>query len=78
VAEDENAFVVEREPGGAFRVRGVRVERAAAMTDWDNEAAVARFQRVLWAMGVTEELRGHGIRQGDTVHIGRAELEWTD
>jgi Obg family GTPase CgtA-like protein len=29
-------------------------------------------------MGITEALRGAGIREGDTVHIAGFELEWTD
>ncbi|HID87666.1 MAG TPA: DUF1967 domain-containing protein, partial [Anaerolineae bacterium] len=74
--EDEEAFRVLREEEGVFRVEGRRVERAAAMTDWDNEEAIARFQRVMAAMGVTAALEEAGVQEGDTVHIGQVELEW--
>jgi GTP-binding protein len=77
-AVDEDAYTVEREPDGAFRVRGVRIERTAAMTDWDNDEAVARFQRVLYALGIDRALRGAGAGRGDTVHVGEAELEWAE
>jgi len=74
-AEEEDAFEVVRE-GDNFRVRGRRVERAAAMTDWNNQEAVARFQRILKAIGVLEALRQAGCQPGDTVVIGDYELEW--
>ncbi len=78
VAMDENAFRVERLPEGGYRVSGPRIERAAAMTDWSSEPAIARFGRVIEAMGVADALRAAGVREGDTVHIGKVELEWSD
>ena len=61
---------------GAFRVRGRRVERLAAQTDFENEESAARFQRDLARLGVDEELRRHGVAPGDLVRIGATELEW--
>jgi GTP-binding protein len=46
------------------------------MTDWANDEAVARFQRIIKAMGVQEALRAAGVQPGDTVLIGDHELEW--
>jgi GTP-binding protein len=74
-AEDEDVFEIVRE-GDDFRVRGRRVERTAVMTDWNNREAVARFQRILEAMGIFEALRGAGVQPGDTVFVGDHELEW--
>ena len=76
--DDEDAFTIEREGDGAFRVRGVRVERAAAMTDWGNDDAIARFQRILHAIGITDALHEAGVEEGDTVTIGAYELTWYD
>lgn len=73
--EDENAFEIIREDDH-FRVRGRRVERVAAMTDWNNDEAVARFQRILRAIGVLDALQRAGVKPGDTVFIGNSELEW--
>jgi GTPase len=70
-----DAFVVERE-NGAFRVRGKRIERLAAQTNFDNEESAERFQRDLARLGVEDELRKAGVSAGDTVRIGRTELEW--
>ncbi|MFQ6016361.1 MAG: GTPase ObgE [Anaerolineae bacterium] len=72
---DEETFTVSRE-GDAFRVQGPRVERVVAMTNWELEEGVERFQRVLEAMGVAAALREAGIQTGDTVHISDMELEW--
>ncbi len=70
-------FSVER-VGAAFRVRGRRVERLVAQTDFDNEESAERFQRDLERMGVAGELRRAGIAPGDTVLVGERELEWGD
>lgn len=68
-------FAVEREPGG-FRVRGRLVERAVAMTDLDNDEAVAFLQRTLTKMGVTTALLEAGVKPGDVVRFGKIEFEW--
>ncbi|MFL5679912.1 MAG: GTPase ObgE [Chloroflexota bacterium] len=68
-------FVVEVENGG-FRVRGRRIERLAAQTNFDNEESAERFQRDLARLGIEDELRKAGVAAGDTVRIGATELEW--
>jgi GTP-binding protein len=71
-----DGFAVEPEEDGAFRVRGKRIERIAAQTNFDIEESAERFQRDLERMGIDAELRRAGIRPGDLVRIGGAELEW--
>jgi len=68
--------VVAEEDG--FRIRGRRVETAAARTDFENDESRDRFWRLLERMGVDDELRRAGAGPGTTVHVGRAELEWGD
>ena len=80
-AEPEEAFTIGQEEDGdgvrtGWRVRGVRVERVAAMTPFVLPEAVARFQRQLRAMGVMEALEEAGVQPRDTVHIGEREMEW--
>ncbi|MEA3459457.1 MAG: GTPase ObgE [Chloroflexota bacterium] len=72
---EEEAFTITRE-NGAWRVRGARVERIAAMTNWGLEEAVLRFQRITEAMGIKDALKEAGVRAGDTIYIGDVELEW--
>ena len=68
--------VVTREPDGAYRVAGKRIERLAAQTDFEVEESAERFQRDLERLGADAELRGAGIEAGDTVRVGSVELEW--
>jgi GTP-binding protein len=74
-AESEDAFTIEKIEAG-WSVRGVRVERVAAMTPFVLPEAAARFQRQLRAMGVIDALAAAGAEPGDTVLIGERELEW--
>jgi GTP-binding protein len=76
LGEDPLAFTVERLSQDEFRVSGKRIERAVAMTYWDYDQAVNRFQRILETMGITAALEAAGVRPGDTVYIGDYELEW--
>ena len=71
-----DGFVVERDEDGAFRVRGTRIERIAAQTNFDVEESAERFQRDLARLGIDTELRRAGIVAGDLVRIGATELEW--
>ena len=68
---------VERE-GEAYRVRGDRLERLATGIDWDSPEASAYFHRLLLRSGVEAKLRTLGVKEGDTVRIGKLELEWLD
>lgn len=68
---------VMAEPDG-LRVRGRRIESAAARTDFENPESRDRFQRTLERLGIDAELRRLGAGAGTTVRIGRAELEWGD
>ncbi len=72
---DERAFTIARDERG-WHVRGVAIERAAVMTNWEQPESIARFQRILDALGVSVALREAGIEDGDTVFIGDVELRW--
>jgi len=67
---------VSRDPDGAYRVAGRRIERLAAQTDFEIEESAERFQRDLERFGADAELRKAGIQPGETVRIGSVELEW--
>ena len=71
-----DGFLVERDADGAFRVRGKRIERVAAQTNFEIEESAERFQRELARLGIDDELRRRGIGAGDLVRIGSTELEW--
>jgi GTP-binding protein len=71
-----DGFRIERDPDGAYRVLGKRIERVANQTNFDVEESSERFQRDLRRLGVDAELRRAGVKAGDLVRIGGAELEW--
>ncbi len=68
-------FKVERE-NDYWLITGPSVERAVAMTDLDNDQAVAYLQNRLRTMGVNEELEKAGAVEGDTVVIGEAAFDY--
>jgi len=75
---DPSEFTLNRQDDGSWRVHGKAIERAAAMTYWEHDEAVHRFQRTLQRLGVEEALRQAGAKVGDSVHIGEYELEWQE
>ena len=72
-----DAFGIERARDGAFVITGERVERLAAMTNFDSDEGLARFERVLAKMGVEKKLRELGAAEGDTVRIGEYEFTYS-
>jgi GTP-binding protein len=71
-----SAFTVVRDKEGVLVVRGRKIERLAAQTNFDNEESAERFQEDLAKMGIDEALRRQGVEPGETVRIGSSELEW--
>ena len=74
---DPRDFEIHKTSQG-WRVSGDAIERAAAMTYWEYDQSIRRFQRILDTLGITEGLREAGVEPGDTVFIGDYELEWQD
>jgi GTP-binding protein len=77
VLTPEAPFSIGIDADGAFVVSGERVERLAAMTDFDSDEALERFERILAKMGVDKRLRELGARDGDTVRIGGNEFDFS-
>lgn len=61
---------VTRVADGVYEVRGPKIDRAVAMTNWDYVEAVDRFQRVLEAVGANRALKAAGAVDGDTIVVG--------
>ncbi|MGB8909392.1 MAG: GTPase ObgE [Candidatus Cybelea sp.] len=72
-----SAFRIERHDDGSFAVFGERIERLAAMTNFDSDEALGRFERALAKMGVEQRLRELGAVEGDTVRIGPYEFTYS-
>jgi GTP-binding protein len=72
-----DAFQIVREADGAFVVSGDRVERLAAMTNFESDEALMRFERALAKLGVEKRLKELGAEEGDTVRIGPYEFTYS-
>ncbi|MDQ6932754.1 MAG: GTPase ObgE [Candidatus Eremiobacteraeota bacterium] len=69
-------FAIRKE-GGVFIVTGERVERLAAMTNFESDEALARFEQILGKLGVDKKLRELGASDGDTVRIAGTEFTYS-
>ncbi len=65
-----------RKEDGAFIVQSTAAQRLAAMVDVDNWSARIQLYAQLSRMGVVKALENAGVRPGDTVRIGKVEMEW--
>ena len=74
---DPRQFEIKRGPKG-WQIIGESIVRAAAMTYWENDDSIRRFQRILEALGIDDDLRKAGVKEGDMVIVGDYELEWKD
>jgi GTP-binding protein len=74
---DPRQYEIQRIATG-WRITGASIERAAAMTYWENDDSIRRFQRILKALGIDDALRDAGVKEGEMVSVGDYELEWTD
>ncbi len=77
VEDDPKAFSIQRDADG-WHVSGQAIQRAAAMTYWEYDQSIRRFQRILETLGIDAALRKAGVQDGETVYIGEYELEWQD
>jgi len=72
----DDRFTVDTDADGVLRVRGKRIERLAAQTNFEVEESAERLQKALARYGIDDELRRRGVGPGDLVRIGSVELEW--
>jgi len=77
VLTPQEAFTIVVDGRGAYNVMGERVERLAAMTDFDTDEGLGRFESILAKMGVDKRLREMGAQDGDTVRIAGHEFDFS-
>ncbi len=75
-AKPEVEFTITRDMDGAYLVSGKGIEKLVAMTNFDNEEGLRRFQQVFRRRGIEDALKEKGIKEGDTVRIGAMEFEF--
>ncbi|GAB4115917.1 MAG: GTPase ObgE [Candidatus Caldatribacteriota bacterium] len=62
-------FVIKKK-GKVYEVYGEEIERIVAMTDFDNQEALAYFQKKIKKIGLEKALIKKGIKDGEEVKIG--------
>lgn len=67
---------VSKETGG-YRIAGDKIERLAAMTDFESDDGRAYFDRVLARSGARRKLEKLGLRPGDTIRVGEREYVYS-
>ncbi|MCE5284296.1 MAG: GTPase ObgE [Pelosinus sp.] len=75
-AKPGDEFTIIRDDDGAFVVQGKAIEKLVAMTNFDNDEGVRRFQVIWRKMGIEAALKERGIQENDTVRIRDMEFEF--
>lgn len=75
-AQNKPDFEVKRDDDGAFVITGARIENLVAMTNFDDDQSLHRFQRIWRYMELDKLLQEHGIQDGNTVRIYSMEFEY--
>jgi len=76
--EEESSFAITREDDGAFVLSGHSLERLFKMTDFNFDQSVRKFARQMRGMGVDDELRERGAKDGDIIRILGFEFEFIE
>ena len=61
---------------GVYVIESEHLERVTAMADTRDYRVVLQLWREMTRLGLARKLEEAGIEAGDTIRIGRAEMEW--
>ena len=76
---DDSYWEVYKADKNTYIVDGGKIIRISQVINTRNTEQVIRLQNTMRAMGIIEELKRIGIQNGDTVVVGKIELEyWED
>ena len=75
---DDSSYEIIKAAKDTYIVSGGKIKRLTGVTDDRNRQQILRLQNILKGMGVFDELRLQGIKDGDTVIIGHLEFEFYD
>jgi GTP-binding protein len=78
VDKEDDPVIIERNDAADFIVRNKNLEKIVAMTNFDNEEGLRRFQFIWRIKNLDALLKARGIKEGMTVHIGDIEFEWRE
>lgn len=75
---DDGYWDVQKIKKDTYLVTGGRIIRISQVTDSRSTEQVIRFQNIMIGMGIMDELKKQGIQNGDTIIVGKLELEYWD
>ena len=75
---DDSSFEISKIAKDAYIINGGKINRLAGVTDSRNTEQVIRLQNILKGMGVFDELKKQGLKNGDVVILGHLELAYYD
>ncbi|MCR5834236.1 MAG: GTPase ObgE [Selenomonadaceae bacterium] len=76
VEKEDDPVIIERNDAAEFIVRNKNIEKIVAMTNFDNDEGLRRFQFIWRMKNLDALLKERGIKEGMIVHIGDIEFEW--
>lgn len=75
---DDGWWEVYKVNKNTYVVDGGRIIRISQVTDSRSTEQVIRFQNIMISMGIMDELKHQGVQNGDTIVVGKLELEYWD
>lgn len=75
---DDSSFEIVKVDKETYAVFGGKIKRLASVTDARNLEQILRLQNILISMGVFEELKKLGIKDGDTIIVEHLEFTHYD
>lgn len=75
---DDGWWEVHKLNKSTYLVDGGRILRISQVTDPRSTEQVIRFQNIMISMGIMAELKHLGVQNGDTIIVGKLELEYWD
>lgn len=75
---DPDSFEIAVGSDTDWEVRGKNIERLVAMTNFDNEEALRRFQLIWKRLEIDAALKSKGVAEGDSVRIRDMVFEYKD
>lgn len=75
---DDGYWDVQKLNKDTYLITGGRIIRITQVTDPRSSEQVIRLQNIMKGMGIMDELKRLGIQNGDTIIVGKLELEYWD
>lgn len=75
---DDGYWEVSKVKKNTYIVTGGRIIRISQVTDSRSSEQIIRFQNIMISMGIMDELKRLGVQNGDTIIVGKLELEYWD